>query len=170
MIYSLLRLSGGLLLAAIFFAPFGVYHSVSEPYISGYLWGFNLPVGYVALLTGALVILYPRLTFSKKFSLGSFLMLMGFCLFLSLVFSSQDYFINLINSTSFGFNQIDVDFPIGNSIVWAVSIFSVTLGFVIRSKRPLRKERQKAPSNLKTLQQGKNMRTKTIQACGLRKG
>lgn len=63
---QLLRLIFGAMLVTLLFVPFGAYHTRTEPYVLGLLFGFNLPVGYIALLCGILLILYPKLAISKK--------------------------------------------------------------------------------------------------------
>jgi hypothetical protein len=126
----LLRLTYALMLGALLVAPFGVYHSRSEPYIIGYLWGYHLPIGYVGLLLGILVAMYPRLHVQKSVRLSSLMALIGLTLLLSLVFSPTDYVINLIHGTSFGGAQIDVDFAIGSSIAVWLSLFSTVFGLV----------------------------------------
>ncbi len=50
--FTVFRLAYGTLLIAVLFVPFGIYNSMTEPYVSGALWGFMLPVGYVAAASG----------------------------------------------------------------------------------------------------------------------
>src|SRR3989304_9051460 len=75
--FTLTRLAYGVMLIAVLFVPFGVYHSMTEPYVAGALWGFLLPVGYIAAASGITVILYPRSTLLKRLGLGYLLMLIG---------------------------------------------------------------------------------------------
>ena len=112
-----LRLAYGVTLVFLLVMPFGVYHSRVEPYIMGYLWGYNLPVGYVGLLLGIAAVLYPKLNNRRNSRFSSFMPLIGLLLLLSFFFSPKDYFINLINGTNFSSIQIDVDFAVGNSTV-----------------------------------------------------
>ncbi len=63
---QILRLAYGALLIAVLFVPFGLYHTMAEPYVSGAIWGFMLPVGYVAAASGITVIFYPRSKLLKK--------------------------------------------------------------------------------------------------------
>src|SRR5665647_295315 len=79
----LLRWVYGLVLAAILFTPFGVYHSLSEPYITGYLWGYNLPIGYVGLASGLLAISYKKIDSLNKVDLGSIMIVIGVFLILT---------------------------------------------------------------------------------------
>jgi hypothetical protein len=125
-----LRLAYGVTLVFLLVMPFGVYHSRVEPYIMGYLWGYNLPVGYVGLLLGIAAVLYPKLNNRRNSRFSSFMPLIGLLLLLSFFFSPKDYFINLINGTNFSSIQIDVDFAVGNSTVLGLSILSIAFGLV----------------------------------------
>jgi len=128
-----LRLTYGFALIAIIFTPFGVYHSISEPYIIGSLWGYHLLVGYVGLVSGILVVLYPKIGFVRNLSFGSLMILIGLFLMLSFI-PPKDYFVNLLHGTTFHPGQIDVDYPAGNSVVLALSILSIAIGFASRIK------------------------------------
>ena len=128
---QLIRLIFGIALAFLVFAPFGVYHSISEPYVSGLLWGYNLPVGYVGLLLGILVILYPKFAVTRGLRFSSILIIIGLSLYLAFILSPTSYFINLLHGTDFTSGQIDVDSPIGNLIVVWLSLFSVASGLVL---------------------------------------
>lgn len=125
-----LRLAYGVILSALLFTPFGVYHSRVEPYITGYLWGYNLPIGYVGVLLGTAAVLYPRLKALRRLRFSSFMPLIGLFLLLAFFFSPKDYFINLIHGTNFSPVQIDVDFAVGNSAVLGLSILSIAFGSV----------------------------------------
>jgi FtsH-binding integral membrane protein len=125
-----LRLVYGIMLGALLVMPFGVYHSRSEPYITGYLWGYHLPIGYVGLLLGIVVVLYPRLNALRSSRFSSLMPFIGLSLLLSFYFSPNYYFINLLHGTSFSSFQIDVDFPLGNSAVVGLSLLSIALGLV----------------------------------------
>jgi hypothetical protein len=114
---QLLQVAYGVMLGALLFTPFGVYHSRAEPYITGYLWGYHLPVGYVGLLLGMVAVLYPRLHALRRLRFSAFMPLIGLSLFLTFLFSPKEYFINLINGTNFSPAQIDVDFALGNPAV-----------------------------------------------------
>lgn len=135
MILQSLRLVYVLVLIGVLFVPFGAYHSMSEPYIQGYLWGYNLPVGYAGLVSGIVAILFPKLPTVRKLRFGSVMILLGLFLLLSFFFSPKDYFINLLRGTRFDGSQIDIDSPIGNSVVWGLSLFSVASGSLLRTRR-----------------------------------
>ena len=125
-----LRLAYGVTLAFLLVMPFGVYHSRVEPYITGYLWGYNLPIGYVGLLLGIAAVLYPKLNKLRNVRFSSFMPFIGLFLLLFFFFSPKDYFINLIHGTTFSSFQIDVDFAVGNSAVLGLSILSIAFGLV----------------------------------------
>jgi hypothetical protein len=126
----LLRLTYGVMLGALLVTPFGVYHSRSEPYITGYLWGYHLPIGYVGFLLGIAVVLYPRLNMHRSLRFSSFMPFIGLFLLLFVFFSPSDYFINLLHGTNFSSIQIDVDFPLGNIAALWLSLLSIIFGFV----------------------------------------
>ena len=145
-----LRLTYGVMLGALLVTPFGAYHSISEPYITGHLWGYHLPIGYVGLLLGILAVGYPKLAFLKNRNFGSLMVLIGLLLLLSFVLSPKEYFINLIHGTNFSSSQIDVDIPVGNSAVWGLSLLSTALGLVsFPSYRQLRKQKSGQSEELK---------------------
>ena len=127
------RLVYGLMLILMLFVPFGVYHSISEPYIIGHLWGYHLPVGYIGLLSGSMVILHPKLFGNLRF--GSVMIFIGLFLTLSLYCFPKDYFVNLLHNTSFNGNQIDIDYSIGNSTVLGLSFVNIIAGFLLNTKR-----------------------------------
>jgi MFS family permease len=125
-----LRVAYGVMLGALLFTPFGVYHSRVEPYITGYLWGYHLPIGYVGVLLGIVAVLYPRLNALRRLRFSSFMPFIGLFLLLSFFFSPKDYFINLIHGTNFSPAEIDVDFAVGNSAVLGLSLLSIAFGLV----------------------------------------
>jgi hypothetical protein len=125
---ELVRLAYGIILGVLLVTPFGVYHSISEPYITGYLWGYDLPIGYVGLLLGILVVLYPRVNPLRSLRFSSLMPIIGLFLLLTFIFSPKYYFINLLHGTSFSSFQIDVDFQLGNLAVVGLSLLSIALG------------------------------------------
>jgi hypothetical protein len=146
---QLLRLAYGVMLGALLVTPFGVYHSRVEPYIMGYLWGYNLPIGYIGVLLGIAVFLYPRLNALRSLRFSLFMPCIGLFLLLTFFFSPKDYFINLFNATNFSSVQIDVDFAVGNSAVLGLSLLSIAFGLVtfIRGWLP---KKPSIPSNQRT--------------------
>ena len=133
-----LRVIYGLVLVAILIFPFGLYYSRSEPYIMGNLWGYNLPIGYVGLISGLLVIFYQKISLMKNFRFGSFMILIGILLIVSFLFSPKDFFVNLLHGTNFSSGQIDIEYPIGNSFVLGLSLFSIITGLLLRFPRNAR--------------------------------
>jgi hypothetical protein len=124
----LVQMTYGVMLGALLVMPFGVYHSISAPYITGYLWGYDLPIGYVGLLIGILAVLYPKVSHLRSLKFSSLMPIIGLFLLLTLIFSPNYYFINLLHGTSFSSFQIDVDFQLGNLAVVGLSILSIALG------------------------------------------
>lgn len=103
---GIVRVLFGVLFMALLIFPFGVYHSMVGPFISGCLWGFKLPVGYVGFIVGLLLILYPKLPFAKSVGFGHFLMI-GAAFVLISLWAPGEVFINLWHGTSIPY---DVDY------------------------------------------------------------
>ena len=141
--FTVIRLAYGALLIAVLFVPFGVYHSMTEPYVSGALWGFMLPLGYVAAASGVALILYPRLILLKKLGLGYFLILIGFLMLFSVSVFPDEWSINLLHGTSFGHGWIDIDYSKGNEAVVILSFLSVGAGFAVKIKQMLDRQPKK---------------------------
>lgn len=127
-----MRLVYGLALIAILFTPFGVYHSVAEPYIVGSLWGYSLPIGYIGLALGIIAILFPKTILTKKTSFGLAMAAIGVVLIGSLFLVPREPFINWINGTNFSSSQIDVDFAAGNAITLLIGLASIIAGLTSR--------------------------------------
>jgi len=108
MALQILRLAYGAVLIAVFFLPFGLYHTMAEPYASGAVWGFMLPAGYVAATSGVAVIFYPRSKLLRRLGFGYLLMILGVSLLLSLRLYPRELSISLIHGT----NVIDIDHSI----------------------------------------------------------
>jgi hypothetical protein len=121
-----------LALIAVLFTPFGVYHSRVEPYIVGSLWGYHLPIGYVGLVLGLLVILSSKTILARKYSFGATMVVIGLFLIISVYLFPREYFINLIHGTNFSGVQIDIDYIIGNSVVLFLALFSIIAGLIAR--------------------------------------
>jgi hypothetical protein len=119
------------MLGALLIMPFGVYHSRVEPYIIGSLWGYNLPIGYIGLILGILVILFPKTALSRKSSLGVAMVTIGLLLIGSLLIPRESL-INWINGTSFSGSQIDIDYAVGNAVTLFIGMTSIIAGIVSR--------------------------------------
>jgi hypothetical protein len=108
-----------------------------EPHVTGFLWGFTLPVGYIALASGIALILYPRLTLLKILGFDFLLILIGFFLLLSFLTFPKEISINLVQGTSFSYGSIDIDYPLGNSAVLLLSLASMGAGFAVKARKIL---------------------------------
>jgi len=122
-----LRWAYGAMLVAVLFLPFGVYHTMTEPYVSGALWGFMLPVGYVAAASGVAVILYPRSHLLKRLGFGYLLTLVGVFMLLSMLMFPRELSISLLHGT----NMIDMDYSIFTGAVFWMALFSIGAGTAV---------------------------------------
>ena len=127
-VLQILRLAYGAALFAVFFLPFGFYHTMAEPYVSGALWGFMLPAGYVAAVSGVAVIFHPRLKLLNKLGLGYLLMVVGVSLLLSLWLYPRELSISLL----YGTNMIDIGYSTFTGAVFWLSLLSVAGGIAIK--------------------------------------
>jgi hypothetical protein len=127
-----LRFLYGAALIAVLFAPFGIYHSFSEASVMGTLWGYHLPIGYLGLALGLAVMAYPRAGLTKKLSFASFMVITGFLLIATALLTPEEYFVSLIHGGNTNPAMIDIDYPIGNWLVWGLTLFSVTAGLLLR--------------------------------------
>jgi hypothetical protein len=119
-----LRFIYGPALIAVMTAPFGVYHSLSEARIMGTLWGYHLPIGYLGLALGLLVMAYPHTGLAKKASFAALMTSIGFIFMITILLTPEEYFVSLIHQTNPETAMIDIDYPIGNSIVWGLSLLA----------------------------------------------
>ena len=108
---------------------------MNEPYVSGALWGFMLPVGYVAAASGVAVILYPRSTLLRKLGFGYLLMLIGFFIMFSLWAFPRDLFINLLRGAGFSRGWIDFDYSIGMGAAFWLSLASIGAGLSVKASK-----------------------------------
>ena len=128
--FTLARLAYGSMLIAVLFVPFGIYNTMAEPYVSGALWGFMLPVGYVAAASGVAVILYPRSTLLKKLGFGYLMTLIGVIMLLSVLMFPRELAISLIYGTS----MIDIDYSIFTGATVWLSVLNIVAGLVISGR------------------------------------
>jgi len=128
MALQLLRLAYGAVLIAVLFVPFGLYNTMAEPYVSGAVWGFMLPVGYVAAASGVTVILYPRSTLLKRLGFGYLLMVIGVSLLISLWMYPRELSISLL----YGTNMIDMDYSTFTGAVFWLSLLSIAAGIAVK--------------------------------------
>ena len=130
-VLEILRLAYGAILIAVLFLPFGLYNTMVEPYVSGVVWGFMLPVGYIAATSGLAVIFYPRSKLLRRIGFSCFLMAVGVSLLLSLWLYPRVLSISLLHGT----NMIDTDYSTFTGAVFWLSLLSVAAGFAIKMKR-----------------------------------
>ena len=131
MAFQFLRLAYGAVLFAVLFLPFGLYHTMAEPYVSGALCGFMLPVGYIAAASGVAIIFYPRSKLLRKLGLGYLLMVVGVSLLLSLLLYPRELTISLLHGT----NMIDIDYSTFTGAVFWLSLLSIVAGIAIKMTR-----------------------------------
>ena len=127
MALTYLRWAYGVMLLAVLFLPFGVYHTMTEPYVSGALWGFMLPVGYVAAASGVAIILYPRSPLLRKLEFGYLLTLIGVFMLLSMLMFPRELSISLLHGT----NMIDMDYSTFNGAVFWLSLLTIGAGIAV---------------------------------------
>ena len=128
---QILRLAYGAVLIAVLFLPFGLYNTMTEPYISGVVWGFMLPVGYIAAVSGVAVIFYPRSRLLRRLGFGCLLIVVGVLLLLSLGLYPRELSISLLHGT----NMIDLDYSTFTGAVFWLSLLSVIAGITIKMTR-----------------------------------
>ena len=128
---QILRLAYGAMLIAVLFLPFGFYNTMAEPYASGAVWGWMLPVGYVAAASGVAVIFYPRSKLLRRLGFGYLLMLVGVSLLLSLLLYPKELSISLLHGT----NMIDTDRSTFTGAVFWLSLLSIVAGIAIKMMR-----------------------------------
>ena len=131
MALQILRLAYGAVLIAVFFLPFGLYNTMAEPYVSGAVWGFMLPIGYVAAASGVAVIFYPRSKLLRRLGFGYLLMVVGVSLLLSLWLYPRELSISLLHGT----HMIDIDYSTFTGAVFWLSLLSVDSGIAIKMTR-----------------------------------
>jgi hypothetical protein len=124
--FTVLRWVYGFVLFAVLFVPFGIYNTMTEPYLSGAIWGFMLPVGYVAAASGVAVILYPRSKLLRKLGFGNLLALIGFFMLLAIMIFPRELAIRLL----YGATMIDTDYStFTGAIVW-LSVLNIVAGLM----------------------------------------
>lgn len=138
---QILRLAYGAVLITVFFLPFGLYSTMAEPYVSGAVWGFMLPVGYVAVASGVAVILYPRSKLLRTLGLGYLLIAVGVSLLLSMWLYPRELSISLL----YGTNMIDLDSSTFTGAVFWLSILSVAAGTAIKMAKIFATSKARTP-------------------------
>jgi hypothetical protein len=131
MALQILRMAYGAVLIAVFFLPFGLYNTMAEPYVSGAVWGFMLPVGYVAAASGVAVIFYPRSKLMRRLGFGHLLIVIGVSLLLFLWLYPRELSISLLHGT----NAVDIDCSTFTGAVFWLSLLSIAAGITIKMTR-----------------------------------
>jgi hypothetical protein len=144
MALQILRLAYGAVLIAVLFLPFGIYNTMAEPYVSGAVWGFMLPVGHIAAASGAAVILYPRSKLLRKIGFSYLLIVVGVSMLLSLWLYPREYSISLL----YGTNMIDIDYSTFTGAVFWLSLLSAAAGTAISLAKFIMKRPYKRASGL----------------------
>lgn len=119
------------MLIAVFILPFGLCNTMAEPYVSGVVWGFMLPVGYAAAISGVAIIFYPRSKFLKRMGFGYLLMVVGVSLLLYLWLYPRELSISLLHGT----NMIDIDYSMFTGAVFWLSFLSIVAGIAVKMTR-----------------------------------
>lgn len=133
---QILRLAYGAILIAVLFLPFGLYNTMAEPYASGVVWGFMLPVGYIAAASGVAVIFYPRSKLLRRLGFGYLLIAAGASLLFSLWLYPRELSISLLHGT----NMIDIDYSTFTGAVFWLSLLSLAAGIAIRMRERVHRE------------------------------
>jgi hypothetical protein len=120
---------------SLLLAPFGIYHSFSEASVMGSLWGYHLPIGYLGLTAGLLVVTYPKTELTKKVSFAALLIVIGVLLIVTQALTSEKYFAGLIHGTTSNTAAIDIDYPFGNWLVWGLVLASVVGGLMLKIRK-----------------------------------
>ncbi len=133
MTFQILRMAYGAMLITVLFLPFGLYNTMAEPHVSGVLWGFMLPVGYLAAASGIAVIVYPRWKLMKRLGFGYLIIAVGVSLFISLWLYPRELSISLL----YGTNLIDIDYSTSAGAVFWLSLLNIAGGIAIKIREYL---------------------------------
>ncbi|MFQ5950465.1 MAG: hypothetical protein ACE5KH_00100 [Candidatus Geothermarchaeales archaeon] len=132
-------LLGGLFVVSSFL-PLGVYHSLEPPDIRGFLYPYQLPLGYATLATGFTLLVRSRGGLQTRLKTPMILTLSGLvvltALYVPAVALSSDYFINLWHGTRLNY---DVDFyGLLTAPPFYLGLTSLILGLVLRREEAIR--------------------------------
>ena len=94
----------GLLLIASAFVPLGPYHFVGEADITGVLWNFMLPTGWLSLIFGVILLFHMRLGI-KNMRLAMLILVASGSIII-FRFQDVDYFLSLWHGVN---GEFDVD-------------------------------------------------------------
>ena len=133
MTFQILRLAYGAVLIAVLFLPFGFYNTMAEPFVSGLVWGFMLPVGYISAASGVAIIFYPRSKLLRRLGFGYLMIAVGILLLLSLWLYPRELSISLLHGT----NMIDTDYSTFTGAVFWLSLLTIIAGITIKMTRTI---------------------------------
>ena len=107
----------GLLFIASSLVPVGVYHHEGEANITGVLWNFMIPTGWLYMLVGVVLIFHKRLGLENK-RLAFVMFVAGLLFYPLLLRQNVDYWLGLWRGVmgdydveSFGFLKLMLYFP-----------------------------------------------------------
>lgn len=116
----------GLLFIVSAFVPLGPYHFLGEANITGVLWNFMVPTGWLAIIVGVVLLFHSKLGLTNK-RLAIFM----FAASLSVIvfrFQDVDYFLSLWHGVK---GEFDVDRGFGSLIQFAIALLSVLAGLLV---------------------------------------
>ena len=124
----------GFIFIILFFLPMTTYRylgpvDVGPNNIEGHLYGFQTPIGYIALVLGILLLFYKSLPTLKKISAESLLTGGSLVIIASHLFLSGNFLL--------AYHHINGSFHIDRFLSWylIISVISLITGFSIQIKR-----------------------------------
>ena len=115
----------GLLFIASALVPLGPYHFRGEPNITGVLWNFMIPTGWLAIILGAVLLFHKKLGLENKRL--AFLMFAASLLVIVFRFPDVDYFLSLWHGVT---GDFDVEAR-GGFVPLAVALVSLLESFLV---------------------------------------
>ena len=113
----------GFLILALAFVPIGAYHGLGDMDISGTLWNFMLPTGWLSIITGIVLLIHKRISLKNK---RLAYVMFSFSLLLLMLFLLQDvdYHLSLWHGIK------DSNFDVDSFILTYVSAFTLILSTI----------------------------------------
>ena len=123
-IQNFLSIVIGLFFIASEFVPLGAYHYIGEANITGVLWNFMLPSGWLALIVGVVLLFHGRIGLeNKRLALFMFVVSLSIIIFR---FLDVDYSLGLWHGIKGNFD-VDARVPIPFVIALASLLASIFL-------------------------------------------
>ena len=97
-----------------------------------------MPIGYLGLVAGLLVVAYPKTGLTKKVSLSSLLIVIRVLLIITQALTTEKYFAGLIHGATSNTAMIDIDYPFGNWLVWGLIFVSVAGGLLLNARQNMK--------------------------------